>query len=230
MGEVVQNIFRYEEKHLARIEESVFSAAHDLARSSSIENVEIEHVLNRAQISRNTFHKLFHSVDGLFRKLGQRLTNEAFAHYEPYLTATPDVARRVANKTRLGLRIIANAPFFGQLALRAEWPSCDPRHMMYQDIEKDIREGIEQGCFSDMPPSVGVSIILGCLRGAVRDHCAEKQSEAYINQTVLQVLISLGLDHEAALSISKVPAPELPTLPSKGLASKVFAVEGYDKN
>ena len=72
MGEVVQNLFRYEEKHLERIEERVFSAAYDLARNNHIQHVEIAHVLGRSQVSRNTLCKLFSTVEGLYKKLGQK--------------------------------------------------------------------------------------------------------------------------------------------------------------
>jgi len=80
MPKVVHHLFKSDEKHLEQIEESLLLGASDLAKEGSIEHIEIEDILNKAQVSRSTFYKIFNSADGLFKALGQKLTNELMAY------------------------------------------------------------------------------------------------------------------------------------------------------
>ena len=121
---------------------------------------------------------------------------EYFLCHSPQI---PDVAKRVATKTKWALLIATSVPFLTKLLLKAEWPSLDPNHILYKDIEKDFLEGVSQGYFSDIPPSVGVNIIIGCLRGGCKDLLEKRQPEDYVNKVVCQVLIGLGVDEERAL-------------------------------
>jgi hypothetical protein len=76
-----------------------------------------------------------------------------------------------------------------------------------------------------MPPSIGVNIIIGSLRGAIEEILQNKQPAEYANQVVYQILISLGVNQENASLISKASAPAIPPLPSEGLTSKVVSLE-----
>lgn len=228
MPKVVHHLFKSDEKHLEQIEESLLLGASDLAKEGSIEHIEIEDVINKAQVSRGTFFKVFSSVDGLFKALGQKLTNEIMAHALSHSPKIPNPAIRVAIKTKRALLFATNAPFLASLVLKTEWPSSNPNDLMYQDIEKDFIEGVSQGYFSDMSPSIGVNLILGCLRGAVRDILEKKQSEEYLNQVVCQILVSLGVDAKIAGAISNTPSSAFP-VPPKGIAATVLSLQDHTK-
>ena len=82
-----------------------------------------------------------------------------------------------------------------------------------------------QGSFSDVSPSIGVNLILGCLRGAVKDILEKKQSEEYINQIAYQILISLGVDQKTADAVSKSPILESLPVPPIRLVSNVLPTQ-----
>ena len=76
MPKVVHHLFKSDEKHLEQIEESLLLGASDLAKNTGIENIKIDDLVNKAEVSRSTFYKVFHSVDGLFKELGKKISNE----------------------------------------------------------------------------------------------------------------------------------------------------------
>jgi AcrR family transcriptional regulator len=228
MPKVVHHLFQPDEKHLEQIEESLLLSASDLAKDTAIENIEIEDLVNKAQVSHSTFYKVFHSVDGLFKKLGQRLASELLQHILSETTEISDVALRVAIKTRKGLLIATQSPYLASLGLKAGWPSSNPNDILYKDIEKDFIEGVKQGYFTDISPSIGVNIILGCLRGGARDIIEKKHSAEYADKVIFQLLISLGVDSKTADKVSKSSATELP-MPTKGLVSNVLSIQDRTK-
>ena len=224
MPKVVHHLFKSDEKHLKQIEESLLLGASDLAKNTSVENIKIDDLVNKAEISRSTFYKVFHSVDGLFKELGKKLSNEITEYTLSHSPEIPDAAARVAIKTKRALLFITKAPFLASLLLKAEWPSSDPNHMMYKDIEKDFMEGKAQGYFSDMPASIGTNLILGCLRGAAKDILETKQPDDYIDKVIYQILISLGMDQKIAAELSKTSTSPLP-MPPKGIISNVVSLQ-----
>lgn len=228
MENITHHLFKADQKHLDQINESILFGASELARDHSIESIQIEDVVIRSQVSRSTIHKLFITVDGLYKRLAQRLTNEMAENCLHNLPEIPDIAIRVATKTKMALLIADKLPFLSRLALKEEWPSANPDHLIYRDIEKDIEEGIKLGCFSNMPPSIGANIIIGSLRGAFEEILQKKQPKEYSNQVVYQILISLGVSQETACQISETSAPAIPPLPAEGLVSKVVSLEGLE--
>ena len=223
MPKVVHHLFRSDEKHLEQIEESLLLSASDLAKDTAIENIEIDDVVNKAQVSHSTFYKVFHSVDSLFKKLGQRLTNELLQHILSETTEISDAAILVATKTRKALLIATESPFLASLGLKAGWPSANPNDILYKDVEKDFIEGVKQGYFTDISPSIGVNIILGCFRGGARDIIEKNYSAEYADKVIFQMLISLGVDPKTADVVSKNSTTELP-MPIEGLVSNVLSL------
>ena len=228
MPKIVHHLFKHDEKHLEQIEESLLLSASDLVKDTAIENIEIDDLVNKAEVSRSTFYKVFHSVDGLFKELGKKLTNEITEYSLSHSPQIPDAASRVAIKTKRALLFVTKVPFLASLLLKAEWPSSDPNHMMYKDIEKDFIDGKAQGYFSDMPPSIGTNLILGCLRGAAKDILETKQPDDYADKVVYQILISLGVDQKIAAELSKSPTSAF-SLPPTGMASNVVSLQNHTK-
>ncbi len=229
MPTVVHHLFSTDEKHVDEIEESILVAASDLIRDKSIESIAIDDILHKTKVSQASFYKIFNSVDGLFKTLARRLTNELISNCLSHIPETPNIVVRVALKSKIALLILAKSPFLSQVLVKAEWPSSNPDHIMYKDIEKDLMQGIKQGHFSDVSPSIGVNIILGCLRGAARDLLEKKQSELYIDQVLCQILISLGVDSKTADLTTKSLTLEIPPLPTKGLLSTIMSLKNQTK-
>ena len=224
MPKIVHHLFNSDEKHLEQIKESLLLGASDLAKNTSVENIKIDDLINKAEVSRSTFYKVFKSVDSLFKRLGQKMSNELTEYVLSQNLEIRDAATRVANKTKRALLTASKMPFLASLLLKAEWPSTDPNHAMYKDVEKDFIDGLAQGSFSDMPPSIGANLILGCLRGAVKDIIETKYPKDYADKAVCHLLISLGVDPKIADELSKTSTSPLP-MPPKGIISNVVSLQ-----
>ena len=225
MPKIVHHLFAPDDQHKGQIEERLLISAAYLAANKPIASIKIDEVINNAQTSKRAFNSLFRSVDGLFKTLGQKMTNEMLENAIAQLPENQDAAIRMATKTKCALLLASKMPFLCYLLLKAEWPTSGPGQLIYTDIEKDIAEGIQQGCFTDMPPTIGVNIVLGGLRGAVKDIIEKTQPEQYLTQVPTQILVSLGVNHQTAQLISQGPAVEPPPLPPESLASKVLSLK-----
>ena len=225
MPTIVHHPFRADEKTIEQIEDRILLGASALASKAEIDQIKVEDVVREASVSRPALRRLYGSVADLLRVLGRRLTNELTANCLAQSPEMPDVVVRVATKTRWALLTVAEFPVVTRLLLKAEWPSTDARHLMYRDVERDVVEGIRQGVFADMPPSIGVNLVLGCLRGSARDIINEGCSNDYINQVVSRILLGLGVDKAIAHAVMNRPALALPPMPSRGLASSVLSLQ-----
>jgi AcrR family transcriptional regulator len=115
MPKVVHHLFKPDEKHLEQIEESLLLGASDLIKNTRVENIKIDDLVNKAEVSRSTFYKVFHSVDDLFKKLGKKITNEIMEYTLSNSPQIPDAAARVAIKTKRALLLVTKAPLLASL-------------------------------------------------------------------------------------------------------------------
>jgi len=224
MGKVIHHLFSGEEKALRKAQDQIASDFATLASEKNIENISVETVIQKAEVSRGTFYKCFSGLESLSQLTAKKLTNEVFTQVIPRVQPTPDIAVMVAAKTRLGIRLLVDAPILAKLILKIKWPNQDSDHKILRDIKKDVEQGIKQGRFSDMPSSIGVNIIFNTLRTAIQEMILESYRSEYENQAIYQMLLGLGVDAESAREISKIPLSELPPLPQKGIVGKVMRI------
>ena len=110
----------------------------------------------------------------------------------------------------------------GKLLLQTEWPSADKNTGILKDIEKDIKAGIKQGRFSDIPTDIGLGIVVGTTKAAIHSMLNNPPSKGYEDIFACQILIGLGVDAKSAKEISTMPLPKLPPLPATGIIGKVL--------
>jgi len=193
-----------------------------LGSEKPVKEISIEEIYTHAETSRGTFYKYFTGTTGLFKALGLNIANqivEFLAQIKPSFT---DPAVAVASMTRLGIRLAVNFPMLGKLLLQTEWPSINKNTGILKDIEKDIKAGIKQGRFSDIPVDIGLGIVVGSTKAAIYSMLKNPPSKGYEDIVACQILIGLGVDAKSAKEISTMPLPKLPPLPTTGIIGKVL--------
>jgi len=193
-----------------------------LGSEKPVKEISIEEIYTHAETSRGTFYKYFTGTTGLFKALGLNIANqivEFLAQIKPSFT---DPAVAVASMTRLGIRLAVNFPMLGKLLLQTEWPSINKNTGILKDIEKDIKAGIKQGRFSDIPVDIGLGIVVGSTKAAIHSMLKNPPSKGYEDIVARQILIGLGVDAKSAKEISVMPLPKLPPLPTTGIIGKVL--------
>jgi AcrR family transcriptional regulator len=193
-----------------------------LASEKPAKEISIEEVYTHAETSRGTFYKYFTGTTGLFKALGLNVANQIVEFLAPLKPSFADPAIAIASMTRLGIRLAVSIPMLGKLLLQTEWPNADKNTGILKDIEKDIKAGIKQGRFSDIPVDIGLGIVVGTTKAAIHSMLNNPPSKGYEDIVACQILIGLGMDAKSAKEISTMPLPKLPPLPTTGIIGKVL--------
>ena len=225
MSKVVNHLFGSDEIRRLEMVDQVFSRAPKLSEVVANKNISVEEILGVSGISRRTFYKLFKSVDGYLKSLGRALANDLTKYFQCIAIESPDYAVRVATKTRLGIRLVTKIPLIGRFLLKVDWHGYDANNFAMKDIESDILGGIRQGRFSDMPASIGVNIVVGGMKAAVREIIEKREPIEFADVATMQILVGLGVDARSAREHSKAPLPELPSLAEGGFSERISTIK-----
>jgi AcrR family transcriptional regulator len=211
MARIINHLFGDDKKHRRQVRSSLVLISPELVASKPSNEIKVEDVTEHAQVSRGAFYKCFRSVDDLLNVSAKQAGHELV---QPLISAGStihDIPMRVATKTKMAMRLFSR-----------EWPFKDVHHKGYKDIQNDVAQGIEQGCFSDMPVEIAANLVMSNLRGALQEILNSPQPPEYEEQVIYHLLLSLGVDAKSADAISKIPLDQLPNLPKKGLVGKIL--------
>lgn len=222
MAKIIHHLFGNNKKQHSQMRSHLVSASPELVSIKAANEIKIEDVTEHAQVSRSTFFQCFRSVNDLLNVSAKQAGREITSPIALAGSTILDVPMRMAAKTRMAIRLITGTPLLGRLMLKAEWPFTDIQHKGYQDIKKDVDQGIEQGCFTDMPPEIAANLVMITLRGAIQEILASPQPQEYEDQVIYHLLLSLGVNAAEAEEISKIPLEQLPDIPKKGLVGKIL--------
>jgi AcrR family transcriptional regulator len=193
-----------------------------LGSEKPAKEISIEEIYTHAETSRGTFYKYFAGTTDLFKALGLNVANQIVEFLSPIKPSFTDPAVAISSMTRLGIRLAVSIPMLGKLLLRTEWPNADKNTGILVDIEMDIKAGIKQGRFSDIPTDIGLGIVVGTTKAAIHSMLKNPPSKGYEDIVACQILIGLGVDARSAKEISTMPLPKLPPLPITGIIGKVL--------
>jgi len=222
MAKIIHHLFGNNKKQHSQVRSQLVSASPELVSIKPANQIKVEDVTEHAQVSRDTFYQCFRSVDDLLNVSAKQAARELTSPIALAGSTIHDVPLRMAAKTRMGIRLLTGMPLLGRLMLKAEWPFTDLQHKGYQDIKRDVAQGIEQGCFSDIPPEIATNLVISTLRGAIQEMLDSPQPQDYEDQVIYHLLLSLGVNAAAAEEISNIPLEQLPDLPKKGLVGKIL--------
>ena len=222
MAKLIHHLFGNNKKQHLQMRSRLVATSPELVSIKQANEIKVEDVTERGQVSRDTFYKCFRSVDDLLQVSAKQVGHEIITPVILTGSSIQDISVRVATKTRLVMQMTTKMPLLGQLMLNAEWPFKDLQYKALKDIKKDVALGIEQGCFTDMPLEIAANLVLVTLRGAVQEMLASPQTQEYEDQVIYHLLLSLGVDSIKAKDISKIPLDHFPDLPKKGLIGKIL--------
>ena len=224
MAKITNHLFTNDKKRRRWARARIVSSSAKLISTKPISDIKVEDVAAHSEMSRASFYKCFRSVEDFLNVSAKQAGAELLKPVNSVSSTISDIALRTATKTRVGIRLMTSLPSLGRFMLKTEWPFGDVRHKGYKDIQNDIRAGIEQGYFTDMPVEIGVNLVISAVRIAVQDGLNSKHTEGYETEIVYTLLLSLGVDSKRADKISKIPFDQLPDLPKNGLVGKIVSL------
>ena len=222
MPKIIKHLFNDDQQQRQQVRARLVLSSPELVAIKPANEIKVEDLTERAQVSRGAFYKCFRSVDDLLNVSAKQAGDELV---QPLISAGStifDIPMRVATKTRIAMRFFSRLPLLAKVLLKSEWPFNDVHHKGYKDIQNDVTQGIEQGCFTAMPVEIATNLVMSSLRGAVQEMLDSPQPPEYEEQVIYNLLLSLGVDAKSAEETSKIPLGQLPDLPKKGLVGRVL--------
>jgi hypothetical protein len=203
------------------MQNSLMFSALVLASDKSIHEIDVDDVIQHAEVSRGSFYKYFPSVQALLPALASQLAHELTAEIDAITHQIPSTATRLVISAKLTMRRLVKAKVLGNFLIQLPWPSQNPEVNVFKNLSSDIELGIKEGLFSKMPASIGCNLFVGSLIGGIHVMLGKSSSASYENKVLYQALIGLGLASTTADELLKAPVPSLPKLPATGLLGKI---------
>jgi AcrR family transcriptional regulator len=192
-----------------------------LASSNSIYELEVEDVIRQAEVSRGSFYNYFPSLPALYEGLAKQLIQEFDDFINASIPQNLDTTTRLASTMRILMRLMVDFPMLGRFLTQIQWPNQNSDAEIFQNIIHDIQLGIKEGCFNNMPASIGANIAIGSLIGGIHTMLLKRPAKGFEDQVINQVLIGLGIDAKTASKISQMSLPARPALPETGIFGKL---------
>lgn len=196
-----------------------------LSFEKSIHEIDVDDVIQHAQVSRGSFYKYFPSVQASVLALASQLAHEITTEIEAITHQIPDTATRLVVTTKLTMRFLVKVPLVGEFLIQLPWPSQNPDTNVFKHISADVERGIKEGIFTKMPASIGCNLLVGSVIGGIHTMLGKSASTSYENKVLYQVLMGLGLDSKIADDLLKIPMPSLPKLPETGVLGKIAGMD-----
>jgi hypothetical protein len=206
------------------MQNSLMFSALALASDKSIHEIDVDDIIQHAEVSRGSFYKYFPSVQALILALANQLAHELTAEIDAVTHQIPGTAARLVITAKLTVRRLVRVKVLGNFLIQLPWPSQNPDVNVFKNIRSDIELGIKEGLFTKMPVSIGCNLFIGSLIGGIHAMLGQSSSASYENKVLYPALIGLGLAAETADELLKAPVPALPTLPNTGLLGKIAAL------
>ena len=206
------------------MQNSLMFSALVLASDRSIHEIDVDDIIQHAEVSRGSFYKYFPSVQALIPALADQLAQELTAEIDAITHQMPSTATRLVMSAKLTMRRLVKAKVLGNFLIQLPWPSQNPEFNVFKNISSDIELGIKEGLFTKMPASIGCNLLVGSVIGGIHAMLGKSSSASYENKVLYPALIGLGLAAETADELLKALVPALPKLPDTGLLGKIAAL------
>ena len=162
----------------------------------------IDDVIRAAHVSRGTFYKYFDTLDEVLSEIGRSMASDMLQSFERLFGPLDDGAVMLATGPLMALVRAAMDPAHGAIISDAELvdriSGDDPRRQL---VFRSLNYGREQGVFKFDSIEAAFDLVIGTsVEGARRISHNGQADGAYIRETVLMLLLGLGMERPAALS------------------------------
>lgn len=169
----------------------------------------IDDIVVGADVSRGSFYKYFDSTDALMREVATQIANELIGMAEPIVQEMDDPAQRVASGIRLVSRIALSRPVVASFLVQLGLPNVHRPDVLLAFVKRDLQNGIERGCFTEMPLTLALNIVSGSVLGATQCLLEPDVERNFAELSAETALRALGVPPDHAHHISTLPLTDL---------------------
>lgn len=162
----------------------------------------IDDVISTAGVSRGTFYKYFASNRDLMVAANDELCKELLSYVLDRVSEFSDPAVRAAIGARTFLETALAFPLLARFTRSVGLESRGPTALLYEYLPHQLREGIDQGRFLDMPTQVALDLISGGVLLCIARATDEEIEPGYTHHVVAAALRGLGLEESEAWALA----------------------------
>lgn len=199
-----------------RMRARLVQSALTLVASNGIAATSIDEIISHAEVSRGTFYKYFTAPADLIDTTAKLVTNELLRVVDPLVLQHDAPDERVATGMRLSLAIATQHPVVGAFVSRLGWPNMPTDQLALVFLPRDLRLGMQQGCFNKMEMSAALNLTIGMVMGSIHAMLSGKTPTDYAETVTQMVLQGLGVDAQRARHCARVKL-KLPDLSESSL-------------
>jgi AcrR family transcriptional regulator len=169
----------------------------------------IDDIVVGADVSRGSFYKYFDSIDALMRNVATQIANELIGMAEPIVQEMDDPAQRVASGIRLVSRIALLQPVVASFLVKLGLPNVHRPDVLLAFVKRDLKNGIDRGCFTEMPLTLALNIVSGSVLGAAQCLLEPDVERNFAELSAETALRALGVPPDRARHLSTLPLKDL---------------------
>ena len=211
------------ERKRAKIRDSLVGAATQLLSSRSPDSVNVDEIVELADVSKGTFYNYFTDKGAIIREVKETARSQLEKLVVEYNAGVEDAAERVARGFAAALRFVLSAPNETRTLLLMDPHATDPDLPMNKGIRRDVRLGMKQHRFSKtISEEAGVVLALGIMQAGT-SRALDLQSVEPIRELgealCAALLIGLGVSRTEAQKIATAVMKDLPEAPEQAVRS-----------
>jgi len=194
------------ERKRARTRGALLGAARQLLSTRPAEGVNVDEIVELADVAKGTFYNYFTDKDALVREVEE----SARAELEQRISATnidvTDPARRVARAFAAMLDWALAEPDKARTLVRMTPHFADPDAPTNAGVRSDVHAGVKAGRFAGVTDEAGVVLVLSVISGGVNralDLVQKRKVRALGESLAEALLVALGLSRDDAAALAK---------------------------
>ena len=196
-------------KRRAKTRAAIIAAAFEIFGDENGLYARIEDIVAKAGVTRATFYNHFTGMPDLREALTHEVTHGFLEAVTQAIAQIPDARERSAAAVRFYLRRARGDRRWAWSMMNMSASGRIFGSDTYQQAERTIREGIEEGVLDIPSSTLGRDILLGASLAAMGSIVRDSSAENYPEAVAGYILCGLGVEREEARRIAHLPLPEL---------------------
>lgn len=169
----------------------------------------IDDVIEAAGVARGTFYNYFQSNRELLVAVNEQLANELITLVEQKITNIPDPAERIATGIGLFVEIARQNPLLARFIAQIGFDVAGPNSQIYSYLPGHLQDGIDSGCFMDIPLDVALDFMTGTMLFTMFRSGHDQLRDDHGPAMVATLLRGLGVDPARAKALAAQPLPPM---------------------
>ncbi|MWV27144.1 TetR/AcrR family transcriptional regulator [Aurantiacibacter rhizosphaerae] len=192
-----------------RTRANILSAAFDIFGEEQGLFARIEDIATGAGVTRATFYNHFSGMGELREALSYEVTHDFLAAVTHTISQLPDARKRAAVAVRFYLDRARSDTRWGWSMLNLSASGRIFGAETYEQAERTVQEGMDEGHFLIPSSKVGRDILLGSTLAAMGSVTREETAADYPEIVSGYILHALGVSFDDAKRIASMDLPEL---------------------